>query len=892
MTVEAICPKCKRTYTVDESWVGRRAVCKGCGATITVAVAPVTETPSAVSAPVAEVAPRPPLPPPPPERVAAEHAPPSLPVDAAAEASPAPPVRVFGIPRKWLVASLAAIAGCLLIAVLAALVGVSSRKPPLRSDGSAGPGTAGSPSEDAVGDRKGKRPFRKCEAAALKNLTRRGHPTPVQNAIDLYREGKCDEAAGVLRGYLENAGLHALKKARVQDGKVVAPTSDMPDPEAYYLRGLLQLFHFRDHADSVQDSFEIAISLDGGYRQKAASVLQELCLELMAEGGSEESIKASTLEKIRQHVAHQKLRRAAMAIEGAWGDAEKTRKGAEEIAKLLRKFDREAGSAMSERIRGLAISAARREEIVFATWCQALPELVAALKLRKDADLVLSAAPNGGPGHAPNFSRLEESFPESWVPTRCTAPVFSRKELPNGAKELFTELLRQNLIGVHPGWDVYADEAYRGMTSRSLNWTQEFVSARLPLIDAALRHSEELLPLVLERAKRDSAMAIGLLAQASTVGDARAILGGMSLLQKPASVHLPEVEKLVVEQFCRTVISHAQDGGSSDFVRYCIKAWPPVSPNDMAYALMTYKPELLRGEDFYFALMWTRSHAPCAVLPSWGNADFSDLQFSFASGSKKDLLASYVRRWPQGRYVSLCKADASAAAQPAVKEKIAAPPISAPADSAKMADNALPKGPASPAIPAPQPTPAQQKADKQTVAEKHPVPEEGLQIKAEEQLRERFGDELRVARTTVARTALAKGLLDVAKKSDDPAARYVALRLARDVAVAEGDPVAFCSLIEEMDRHYTIDAMAMKADAISKAWSATDAARYRKSLVQRTMKLLDEAMKTRQFAAADRLVRVALAAARQARDGRATQELQRLSLEIKSALKRDTTEKP
>jgi hypothetical protein len=170
--------------------------------------------------------------------------------------------------------------------------------------------------------------------------------------------------------------------------------------------------------------------------------------------------------------------------------------------------------------------------------------------------------------------------------------------------------------------------------------------------------------------------------------------------------------------------------------------------------------------------------------------------------------------------------------------------------------------------------------------------EENLQAKAEEEIRESFGEELRAARTTAARTNVAKGLFDAAGKSDDPAARYVMLRLARDVAVTEGDPVAFCSLIDEIARYYAIDAMAMKAEAISKAWSSTSTARYRKPLGQHAVKLLEEAMKAQQYAAAEQFVRVALAAARLARDSRSAQELQRISQQIKTALKSGAPEKP
>jgi hypothetical protein len=171
-------------------------------------------------------------------------------------------------------------------------------------------------------------------------------------------------------------------------------------------------------------------------------------------------------------------------------------------------------------------------------------------------------------------------------------------------------------------------------------------------------------------------------------------------------------------------------------------------------------------------------------------------------------------------------------------------------------------------------------------AEKLPVPDHDAQTQAEEEIRELFGQEIDSARSAEDKLSLANRLLDIAVQTDDdPAARYVLLRMARDLAVAAGDPGCFCRSIDEMDRHYQVDALAMKAEAITKAWGSQQSRPYRKALADESRKLLDAAMTAKHYAAAEQLVRVAQSAARAAKDYRLMRELDERERTIKAALR-------
>lgn len=171
-------------------------------------------------------------------------------------------------------------------------------------------------------------------------------------------------------------------------------------------------------------------------------------------------------------------------------------------------------------------------------------------------------------------------------------------------------------------------------------------------------------------------------------------------------------------------------------------------------------------------------------------------------------------------------------------------------------------------------------------AKKLPVPEAAAQAKAEARVRRLFAGDFQKANTPKQKMALVERLAAAAGKSDnDPAARFAMYSLARDLAAAVGEPRSIFRVIDEMDRCYQIDAMDMKAEALLTAWQSKEAQKHRRAVVGQSLGLLDSAVRSRNYRAADRVVQVVIAAARGAKDYRAARQFEELAKTIKAALR-------
>lgn len=179
---------------------------------------------------------------------------------------------------------------------------------------------------------------------------------------------------------------------------------------------------------------------------------------------------------------------------------------------------------------------------------------------------------------------------------------------------------------------------------------------------------------------------------------------------------------------------------------------------------------------------------------------------------------------------------------------------------------------------------ADQTAEPQAI-ERMPVPEADAIARAEQEIRGLFKDDFQKAHTLEDKKALADKLSGVAGQvDDDPPARYALLLIGRDLAVEAGEPDAFCRIIDEMDRHYTIDALAMKAEAVTSVWQSGRSRSDRKALTDRSVQLLDAAIQAEHFVAAERFIRVAQSGARATNDHRLRRQLEERSRQIKASL--------
>jgi hypothetical protein len=207
---------------------------------------------------------------------------------------------------------------------------------------------------------------------------------------------------------------------------------------------------------------------------------------------------------------------------------------------------------------------------------------------------------------------------------------------------------------------------------------------------------------------------------------------------------------------------------------------------------------------------------------------------------------------------------------------------------------AEPKAP-SPAVPgamidAPPQSPLPAPVDDPPVAsppvDRAPLPDAGTLGPAEKLVQELFQDDLEAARTPESKRALSRRLLDVARDTnDDPAACYVLCRIARDLAVEVGDPDAFCPVIDELDRRFEVDGLAMKAEAFNESWRSPTAAPYRPALAEQSLGLLSSAIQAKQYEAAQQFLRVAQYGARATKNYQLLRQLDEQARQINASLR-------
>ena len=241
MTIQATCSACKRTYAVEESWVGRRAACRACGRSrlppplrprhlrlpqppstsprrrqiVRSVLPPAPQTPPVASARPSQT--------PTVASAAVGGLPPPLPRDTDAGASPTPRVRFSGISRKWVIVGAIAVAGCLFV-----VSGIF-----FFQRGSDGRGT------------------RESEAAALSSLSTRGRPGAVQDAIRLYEEGKYGEAYQAAKAYIDKGEEHAVNIS-LRTGKAPSHFPICPIPRRTSCGDSSSCFHYTEATGGPQ----------------------------------------------------------------------------------------------------------------------------------------------------------------------------------------------------------------------------------------------------------------------------------------------------------------------------------------------------------------------------------------------------------------------------------------------------------------------------------------------------------------------------------------------------------------------------------------------------------------------------------------------------------------
>ncbi len=161
-----------------------------------------------------------------------------------------------------------------------------------------------------------------------------------------------------------------------------------------------------------------------------------------------------------------------------------------------------------------------------------------------------------------------------------------------------------------------------------------------------------------------------------------------------------------------------------------------------------------------------------------------------------------------------------------------------------------------------------------------PEPAAGAQKRAEKLIRGLFKEDYS-KRAPADQKALARKLLRQGIDTpDDPAARYVLLREAREIAARCGDMNTALAAIDESARHYEIDGLELKASVLSTATTLVRSPADASTFAEACLVVVDEAIRVDKFDLAKSLVRKAEKALESAKDSAKLDGAQRKMMEI------------
>lgn len=151
---------------------------------------------------------------------------------------------------------------------------------------------------------------------------------------------------------------------------------------------------------------------------------------------------------------------------------------------------------------------------------------------------------------------------------------------------------------------------------------------------------------------------------------------------------------------------------------------------------------------------------------------------------------------------------------------------------------------------------------------KPPIPDEAAQKEAMAVIKEVYKADYDKAKTAEQKVILAKKLLkDAIATKDDPVGGYVLLRVAKDIASAQGDlDTAFLAIGTAAGR-YDVDTLKLKVTAVTEAFKATRQPKDHEQLIQKILPVLDKSIVEDRYDLSNELVAIAVPSSRAARNG-------------------------
>lgn len=167
-----------------------------------------------------------------------------------------------------------------------------------------------------------------------------------------------------------------------------------------------------------------------------------------------------------------------------------------------------------------------------------------------------------------------------------------------------------------------------------------------------------------------------------------------------------------------------------------------------------------------------------------------------------------------------------------------------------------------------------------------PVPELAAREAASMKVREAFSTEFSSAKKDADKLALATKLESLAKESEsDPAAKYVCLELARDLAADAGDLTRAFACVETLCTDFEVDALELKASLLKSLGPKVKGPLLNKELLEKTLQLIDVLISSERFPQAVELTTLAGQAATKAKDKAAQGDISSLKKEAEEFAK-------
>ncbi len=147
------------------------------------------------------------------------------------------------------------------------------------------------------------------------------------------------------------------------------------------------------------------------------------------------------------------------------------------------------------------------------------------------------------------------------------------------------------------------------------------------------------------------------------------------------------------------------------------------------------------------------------------------------------------------------------------------------------------------------------------------VPNENAQAEKVALINEIYQHDYESAQTREQKLRFARKLYHVGLETkNDPTGRFVLLRIARDIAIEQRDPITTIRAIDAMDETFQIDALQMKVASLTSIASSARMRSEQKEIAAELISLIDQCVKSDRYSISEPLPAIAISAALKARD--------------------------